>query len=97
MQDLLINDGVSLSNIEFVQVPCERMWIRDHGPLAIMTDNGMAFMDFDDLANSGLDENLPTNLANIWGLDSYQIDWILDGGNFMVDSQGTLFTTDRLY
>jgi len=93
----LNNDGVPVDNISFVHVPCQRMWIRDHGPLSIMTDNGLAFMDFDDLANSGLDEDLPTNLANIWGLDSYQIPWILCGGNFMVNSYNTLFTTNRLY
>jgi agmatine/peptidylarginine deiminase len=97
ISNLLINDGVPLSNISFVHVPCERMWIRDHGPLAVWTDHGVAFIDFDDLANSGLDENLPTNLANIWGLDSYQLPYVFCGGNFMVDSHNTLFTTDRLY
>ncbi|MFP4556443.1 MAG: agmatine deiminase family protein [Bacteroidales bacterium] len=97
MRSLLQDDGVPLSNTSFVHVPCERMWIRDHGPLSIMTDDGVAFMDFDDLADSGPDEDLPTNLANIWDLESYMVDWILCGGNFMVDSYGTLFTTDRLY
>lgn len=93
----LVADGVSLTNISFVHLPCERMWIRDHGPLSVWTDTGVAFMDFDDLANSGLDELLPTNLANLWGLDSYQLPYILCGGNFMVDSRNTLFTTSRLY
>ncbi len=97
MLTLLGEDNVSLQNISFIHVPCERMWIRDHGPLSILTDEGVAFMDFDDLADSGQDEDLPTNLANIWELESYVIDWILCGGNFMVDSYGTLFTTGRLY
>lgn len=93
----LTNDSVPLSNISFVHVPCERMWIRDHGPLAVWSDSGVVFMDFDDLANSGLDEDLPTNLANAWGLDSYQLPYVLCGGNFMVDGHNTLFTTTRLY
>jgi len=97
MTNRLTNDGVPMANISFVHVPCERMWIRDHGPLAVWTDTGVAFIDFDDLANSGLDEDLPTNLANVWGLDSYQLPYILCGGNFMVDNHNTLFTTNRLY
>ncbi len=97
MRDLLINDGVVIENISFVHVPCERMWIRDHGPISVNTDTGVAFIDFDDLADSGLDEDLPTNLANIWGLDSYQLDYVFCGGNFMVNSYNTLFTTDRIY
>lgn len=97
VRNRLIADSVPLGNISFVHVPCERMWIRDHGPLAVMTSTGVAYIDLDDLANSGLDEDLPTNLANLWGLDSYQLPYILCGGNFMVNSFNTLFTTDRIY
>lgn len=97
MRTKLSNDGVPADNISYVHVPCERMWIRDHGPLAVNSDSGIFYMDFDDLANSGMDEYLPTNLANLWGLESYQIPWILCGGNFMVDSHRNLFCTDRLY
>lgn len=97
MRQRLQNDGVSLSNISFIHVPCERMWIRDHGPFAVRTDQGVAYLDFNDKASSGMDENLPTNLANAWGLLSYQRPWIFDGGNLLVDSYGTLFCTDGLY
>lgn len=97
MTNRLINDNVPMENISFVHVPCERMWIRDHGPLSVMTDTGVAFIDLDDLADSGLDEDLPTNLANIWGYDSYQLPYIFCGGNFMINSDNTLFTTDRIY
>lgn len=97
MRSRLTQDGVSLDNVSFVHVPCERMWIRDHGPFAIMTDEGMAFMEFDDHANSGMDEYLPTNLANLWGLSVFELPWVFDGGNLMVDGHGTLFCTNGLY
>jgi len=97
MKQRLANDGVPLSNISFVHVPCERMWIRDHGPFAVQTDLGVAYLDFNDKANSGMDENLPTNLANEWDLLAYQRPWIFDGGNLLVDSYSTLFCTDGLY
>ena len=94
-----LNDAdIGLDNISFVHIPSGRMWIRDHGPLAIQTDSGVAYVDFDDFANSGVSAALPTNLANAWGLDSYQLNHIiLDGGNFMVDNYGNMFATDRLY
>jgi len=97
MKQRLEEDGVLLSNISFVQVPCERMWIRDHGPFAVQTEGGVAYLDFNDKADSGLDENLPTNLAKAWGLMAYERPWIFDGGNLLVDSYGTLFCTDALY
>lgn len=97
MRNLITAEGIPLSGITFAHVPCERMWIRDHGPLAVQTDQGVAFMDFDDLANSGLDENLPTNLANLWGIDAYNLPYVFCGGNFMVDSYDRLYTTSRVY
>jgi len=97
MRNKLLNDSVSLTNISFVHVPCERMWIRDHGPLSVMTDEGVVFIDLDDFANSGLDENLPENLANAWGLTCYTLPYVFCGGNFMVNSFKTLFTTERIY
>jgi agmatine/peptidylarginine deiminase len=94
----LQNALITLDNISFVHVPSGRMWIRDHGPLAVMTDSGVAYMDFEDFASSGPSGALPTNLANLWGLDAYNLTHIiLDGGNFMVDSYNNLFATNRLY
>ena len=98
MRNLLSQDGVALYNVRFVHVPTVRMWIRDHGPLSVNTDNGMAFMDFEDFASSGVSGALPTNLANEWQMDVYNLeDLVLDGGNFMVDSFGNLFATHRIY
>lgn len=42
MRQRLLNDGVPSEGVSYVHVPCERMWIRDHGPFAIMTEEGMA-------------------------------------------------------
>jgi agmatine deiminase len=94
----LIGDSVPMENIEFVHVSCEpRIWIRDHGPLAVFSGDAAVYIDLDDLANSGLSEDLPVKLANAWGLDSYGLPYVFCGGNFMVDGHHTLFTTTRLY
>jgi agmatine deiminase len=94
-----LSDGdIDLENIRFVHIPSGRIWVRDHGPLSVWTDNGVAFMDFEDFANSGVSSALPMNLAQLWEIDCFQHgNLILDGGNFMVDSYNTLFATDRLY
>jgi agmatine/peptidylarginine deiminase len=97
-RNYLQDDNVEMDNISFVHIPSGRMWTRDHGPLSVMTDNGVAFMDFEDFANSNLSSALPTNLANLWGIDVYNHgNVIFDGGNFMVDSYNNLFATNRLY
>jgi agmatine deiminase len=94
----LNNASISLDNISFVHIPSGRIWIRDHGPFSVETDNGVEFIDFDDFATSYQSESLPTSLANLWGLESYQLNHIIfDGGNLMVDSYGNMFATDRLY
>jgi agmatine deiminase len=98
LRALLTNDGIPETNIQILMIPANRMWVRDHGPLAIQTDNGPAFMNFIDYNNSGFhDQNLPVSLANHWEYEHYSIDWILDGGNYLVDSYGNMFTTTRLY
>ncbi|MFN2396800.1 MAG: agmatine deiminase family protein, partial [Bacteroidales bacterium] len=98
LRGLLTSDGIPETNIQILMIPASRMWLRDHGPLAIQTDNGPAFLNFIDYNNSGFhDQNLPVSLANHWGNEHYSIDWILDGGNYLVDSYGNMFTTTRLY
>ena len=97
LRGLLINDSIPLENVFFFQTPTERIWIRDHGPITITDAADLAYLDFDDYANSGVDENLPTRLAQLIGIDSYEIDLIYDGGNVMVDNHNNLFCTKRLY
>lgn len=97
LQGLLINDSIPLQNIVFFRTPTERIWIRDHGPITVTDAATLAFLDFDDFANSGIDEDLPTRLAQLLGIDSYEIDLIFDGGNIMVDNYNNLFCTKRLY
>ncbi len=97
MRGLLIGDSVPMQNIFFFQTPTERIWIRDHGPITVTDGGSLAYLDFNDFANSGVDENLPTRLAQLLGINSYAIDLTFDGGNIMVDNHHNLFCTKRLY
>ncbi|TVQ12428.1 MAG: T9SS C-terminal target domain-containing protein [Bacteroidetes bacterium] len=98
MENLLYNAGIPTDNITLLMLPASRMWVRDHGPIAFSTATGPAFAQFIDYNGSGFnDQNLPASLAGHWGYQHYAANWILDGGNYMVDSHGRLFTTTRLY
>ncbi len=98
LEALIFNAGIPFDNISVLLIPANRMWVRDHGPLTVKTDQGTAFMNFRDYNNSGYnDQMMAYNLAGLWGYEYYGFEWILDGGNYMVDSYGTLFTTTRLY
>ncbi|MFW5726063.1 MAG: agmatine deiminase family protein, partial [Bacteroidota bacterium] len=98
LENLLYNAGIPMQNIELLMIPASRMWVRDHGPLAFTTDTGPAFAQFIDYNGSEFnDQNLPASLAGYWEYQHYPANYILDGGNYMVDSHGRLFTTTRLY
>jgi len=98
LRNLLSDANIPSDNIRITQIPASRMWVRDHGPLTIKSDEGKTFINFRDYNNSGHnDQVLTVSLANHWGFNHFSHNWILDGGNYMVDSHGRLFTTTRLY
>lgn len=98
MVAVLSSNGVPLTNVEFIDVYGDRIWIRDHGPFSIYDDGHLAFVGFDDLATNHGDQDLPERLAGYWDLNYYDFSHIIfDGGNYLVDSHNRLFATDRLY
>jgi agmatine/peptidylarginine deiminase len=98
MTNTLTSHGVPFSDIVFIEVPGERIWIRDHGPFSVYDDGSLAFVGFNDLANSGIDENLPERLAEYWNLNYYDLNHItFDGGNYLIDSHRRLFATERIF
>ncbi len=96
--EVLQNHEVPLQNIVFLDVYGARIWIRDHGPFSIYDDEELAFVGFNDFASYHGDKDLTERLAEYWDLNYYGFMHIIfDGGNYMVDSHGQLFATDRLY
>lgn len=86
-----------------VPAPANDTWARDHGPLAVQTDNGLKLLDFRFNAWGGKfpwekDDALSRHLSaagafGVTPLDS--VDFVLEGGSIESDGQGTVLTTSE--
>lgn len=90
-------NNVATQNILYVRIPANRIWIRDHGPFSVNDNGALSFIDYINFANSPVDDSIPTRLANIWQIPSFRSPLIFDGGNFMMDNFGNIFTTKKVF
>jgi len=97
IKSMLQSNNIDSVNTDYVTIPNSRIWIRDHGPFSIIDNGNLAFVDYINYAYSPVDDSIPTRLANIWSLSSYRPGIIFDGGNFLMDNYGTLFTTKKVF
>lgn len=93
----------SNSRYHKVDCPVDTVWVRDYGPFGILekTDGNPVSAIVDTVyrhwAYRKSDDAAPRCLGAKQNIPVYSIPLILDGGNFLVDSQGNLFTTKRTY
>ncbi|MEO7082855.1 MAG: agmatine deiminase family protein, partial [Gemmatimonadaceae bacterium] len=89
-------------------VPTDRVWLRDSGPTSVLTDDGSVslvnwqFNAWAKYDNFALDQNVPTEVAEITGLarvvpvrpdDGERV--VLEGGAIDTDGEGTLLVTEE--
>lgn len=99
--------GVDLDRIEYFQIPTNRGWARDFGPIFVRSDNSQelaiarfrfnAWAKYDDWQ---LDDALPDLLAEKLALTAHPIRHgdrpvVLEGGAIDVNGAGTLLTTEE--
>jgi agmatine deiminase len=90
------------SGIDVLELPIDDSWIRDNGPIFV-TDGagGLAIVDFrfnswgEKYAPWDRDAEVTARLASHLGMRRYATDFVLEGGSFFVDGQGTLLTTEQ--
>jgi len=98
--------GADLAKIDFVEVPTNRGWTRDLGPLFVKSEQGkkaIARYHFNAWANYPdfqLDNAVPDLMAERFGLALVHPNYngnsvILEGGAIDVNGQGTLLTTEE--
>ena len=97
---MLIQKGISTSNITFYHHPTNDAWCRDHGPCFLVhPDGGKLVLDWE--YNSwgakyppfDLDNAIAAKVARALGLRSVRPGLVLEGGSVDFNGAGTLLTT----
>ena len=88
-------------DIELLEIPLDDAWIRDSGPIFVTNGNrGVAMVNFEFNGWGGRyaydDCNAsPTRIAEWLGMRRYDAPFILEGGGFTVDGEGTFISTEQ--
>ena len=92
----LTGAGADLSQVEFVQVSTNSVWIRDYGPRFISEDGSRAIVDHTYNRTRPLDNQIPDFIAALWGEASYDIGLIHGGGNFHLFGDDEAFMSELI-
>ena len=100
--DYLNSSNVDLSNVEFLNIATNSIWMRDYGQNTVYKDDVDSLYLVDwvyNRPNRPDDDAYPEYLANFMGLDLFQTvevpnTLIHTGGNFMSDGFGTAFSSN---
>ena len=106
---LIVNPGQATDarryvsgDVEIVEIPIDDSWVRDSGPIGVVTDDGRrAGVDF--RFNSWGERFLPYDrdaasaeaILGELGIERIASDLVLEGGAVTVDGEGTLITTEQ--
>ncbi len=100
VKSYLTSGGVPLVNLKFIVTSFNSVWCRDYGPWAAYSGNIDSLKMIDWIYNRPrpLDDQVPVAFANYVGVPIYQAisspnDLTHTGGNFMVDGNGTGFSS----
>jgi agmatine deiminase len=88
------------SRVHLHPFPAYEPWCRDHGPIFVRNERGLAVVDWRYNAWGGkyppcdLDDDVPRHVAKLLGLRLFSPPMILEGGSIEVNGEGTLLTTE---
>ncbi len=95
--------GVPLTNLDFIEVPYNSVWIRDYGAHTIYKNevDSHALVDWTYNRPRPYDDAMPALHASWAGLDMYEMttapwDFVATGGNLMVDGFGTAMSSQLI-
>ena len=91
--------GVPANKYSKINLPIDSVWVRDYGPFGITGSGKPGIVDtiYRHYQYRRNDDAVPTGLGKAKNIATFAMPLILDGGNLMVDSKGTLFMTKRTY
>jgi len=90
--------GKPLYNYRFFVNQGNSFWYRDCGPVAFYygDQDSIAFLDFEYYGGRPLDDEIPVKIGKEFGIPVYSTTIEFEGGNILVDGDGTLFTTNAI-
>jgi len=90
------------AGVDPVEFPIDDSWLRDNGPIFVTNGRGdvaLVHFGFNSWGEKYLpyddDARLPELLASHFGVRRYHAPFVLEGGSFFVDGEGTLLTTEQ--
>jgi agmatine deiminase len=90
------------AGVEPMELPIDDSWMRDNGPTFVTDAKGnVALVQFrfnswgEKFLPYDNDARVPEALASHLGVRRYQAPFVLEGGSFFVDGEGTLLTTEQ--
>ena len=99
-EDVIQGDlGLDLNGFRFLDVEkTDAIWTRDYGPVSHVTADGeIGFVDFRYYHGRHWDDAIPTKLAAELGINVFRPSLSYEGGNFMADTAGTCYATEKIY
>ena len=90
------------AGVEALELPLDDSWLRDNGPIFVRNERGevaLVHFGFNSWGEKYLpydkDARVPELLASHFGVRRYGAPFVLEGGSFFVDGEGTLLTTEQ--
>lgn len=87
---------------DVLALPMNDSWVRDNGPVFLRDEAGrvaMVHFGFDgwdrEFEPFALDAEVPAHIAQAWGVRRYKAPFVLEGGAFNTDGEGTVLTTEQ--
>jgi agmatine deiminase len=93
--------GVTMSAVELLRCPTNRVWTRDSGPLFVRNHQGQValtgwrFNAWAKYADYEHDAQVPDFIARRLNLPMWRVDMVLEGGSIDVNGSGLLLTTEE--
>jgi agmatine deiminase len=88
--------------VEALEMPIDDSWLRDNGPIFVTNGKGeiaLVHFGFNSWGEKYLpydrDARLPELVASHFGVRRYRAPFVLEGGSFFVDGEGTVLTTEQ--
>jgi agmatine/peptidylarginine deiminase len=97
----LVNAGIPMDSVEFVNTPYNTIWVRDYVPLSVYKNDVDSLWIVDWIYNRprANDDASPVGVANHLKLPIYEataapFNWVHTGGNHLPDGMGTAFSSN---